>query len=165
MAEPEPAAESAADRTLVITRMFDVPARILFQAYATPEHLRQWFGPDGYPLTLCELDFRVGGRFRFAMTGPEGIQHTPFGGEYLAIVRNRKIVYHNGFELPGAVQMVVTVTFEEEAPDRTRLTMTTVFASIAMYREHVGFGFEQGTNSGFDHLAILGRRLLAAEDA
>ena len=62
----------------------------------------QWFGPKGWPITLCEMDFREGGRFRFAMTGPDGKQNTPFGGEYLEIVPNRKIVYDNAFELPDA---------------------------------------------------------------
>ena len=84
--------DSIAERELVVIRDFDVPARFLFEAYSKPEHLKRWFGPKGYPLTVCEVDFRVGGRFRFAMTGPDGKQNTPFGGEYLEIVPNRKIV-------------------------------------------------------------------------
>src|SRR4029078_10639835 len=109
-----PADRSTADRELVITRVFDVPARYLFEAYSKPEHLKRWFGPKGWPLTLCEVDFRVGGRYRFAMTGPSGEQNTPFGGEYLEIVPDRKIVFDNGFELPGARRMVMTITFDEK---------------------------------------------------
>jgi len=60
--------------------VFDAPARLLFKAYSTREQLVKWFGPEGWPLTLCEMDFRTGGRFRFAMTGPDGVQNTPFGG-------------------------------------------------------------------------------------
>ena len=144
--------DAAAARTLVITRVFEAPARLLFEAWSKPEHVMKWFGPAGWPLTLCEMEFRKGGRFRFAMTGPDGKQNTPFGGEYLEIVPNRKIVYDNGFEEPGAGRMVVTITFDEKG-GKTTLTYHTVFASIAMYNEHVGGGFEQGVGSGLDQLA------------
>ena len=88
----------SADRELVITRTYDAPARLLFQAWSKPEHLMKWFGPVGWPVTLCEVDFRKGGRWRMAMTGPSGQQSTPFGGEYLEIVPDRKIVFDNAFE-------------------------------------------------------------------
>lgn len=143
--------ESIADRAFAIRRVFDAPARLLFIAYSTPEHLMKWFGPKGWPLTLCEVDFRQGGRFRFAMTGPDGTQNTPFGGEYLEIVPNRKIVYDNAFEMPDAEKMIVTVSFEEK-DGRTTLTIHTLFASIAMKNEHLGLGFEQGVGSGLDQL-------------
>jgi uncharacterized protein YndB with AHSA1/START domain len=106
-------------------------------------------------VTLCEMDFRVGGHFRFAMTGPSGRQNTPFGGEYLEIIPNRKIVYDNGFETKGAGRMIVTVTFDETGAGKTTLTMHTLFESIAMRNSHVSRGFEQGTNSGLDQLGDL----------
>jgi len=145
--------EPVAAREVVITRVFDAPAHLLFEAYSKPEHVIRWFGPEGWPLTLCEIDFRVGGRFRFAMTGPSGKQNMPFGGEYLEIIPDRRIVYDNGFEAPGAGRMVVTVTFEERAAGKTLLTISTVFESQAMYVEHVGAGIEAGINSGLDQMA------------
>jgi uncharacterized protein YndB with AHSA1/START domain len=145
------AAESVAEREVVISRDFDAPARLLFLAYSTPEHLKRWFGPRGWPLTLCEVDFRVGGRFRFGMTGPDGRPNTPFGGEYLEIVPNRRIVYDNAFEAPGAEKLIVTITFDER-DGKTTLTIHTLFASIAMRNEHVGGGFVAGVNSGLDQL-------------
>lgn len=150
----ESVSEPEADREVVITRVFDAPARLLFEAYSKPEHIMRWFGPVGWPVTLCEMDFRVGGRFRFAMTGPSGKQNTPFGGEYLEIVPNRKIVYDNGFETPGAGRMVVTVTYDEK-DGKTTLTIHTLFESIAMRNSHMSRGYEQGTNSGLDQLADL----------
>ena len=156
-----PADQSIADREVVIARVFDVPARFLFEAYSKPEHLRRWFGPKGWPLTLCEVDFRPGGRFRFAMTGPSGVQNTPFGGEYLEIVPNRRIVFDNGFEGPGAEKMVMTVTFDEGPDGRTTLTLHTLFASKAMYDEHVGLGFVEGVGSGFDQLSDVVAELQA----
>ena len=148
----ENASESTADRESVITRVFDAPARLLFEAYSKPEHVRKWFGPVGWPITLCEIDFRKGGRFRFAMTGPSGKQNTPFGGEYLEIVPNRKIVFDNGFEAPGAEKMIMTVTFDEK-DGKTTLTLHTLFASVAMKKAHVGAGIEEGIASGYDQLA------------
>jgi uncharacterized protein YndB with AHSA1/START domain len=138
----------------VITRVFDAPARLLFLAYSKPEHVKRWFGPVGWPVTLCEMDFRVGGTFRMAMTGPNGRLNTPFGGTYLEIVPDRKIVYDNGFELPGAERSVVTVTFDE-ADGKTTLTIHTLFESVNMYRTHVAVGYEQGTRSGLDQLEAL----------
>jgi len=154
MSTSERVAESTADHEVVITRVYDAPARLLFEAYSKPEHIRHWFGPKGWPVTLCEMDFREGGRFRFAMTGPHGTRGTPFGGEYLEIVPNRKIVYDNGFETPGAERMIVTVTFEESA-GQTTLTVSTLFASLAMKQAHMGAGYEQGVGSGLDQLAEL----------
>lgn len=154
MNRTDSAAESIGDRELVIRRVFDAPARLLFAAYSTPEHVMRWFGPKGWPLTLCEIDFRVGGRYRFAMTGPDGRQNAPFGGAYLEIVPNRKIVYDNAFEAPGAEKMIVTVTFDERA-GQTTLTIHTLFASVAMKDAHVGVGYEGGVGSGLDQLADL----------
>ena len=153
-------AEPKEARELVITRVFDAPARLLFEAYSKPEHLKQWFGPAGWPVTMAEVDFRVGGRYRLAMTGPSGVQNTPFGGTYLEIVKDRKIVFDNAFEEPGAERMIMTVTFEEDA-GKTKLTLRTLFASVAMKDLHVGHGFEQGTSSAYDQLAELAARLKA----
>jgi uncharacterized protein YndB with AHSA1/START domain/dihydrofolate reductase len=155
------ASEPVADRTVVITRVFDAPARLLFLAYSKPEHIMKWFGPKGWPVTMCEMDFRKGGRFRMAMTGPSGKQNTPFGGEYLEIVLNRKIVYDNGFESPGAERMVVTVTFDEKH-GRTTLTISTLFGSVAMKNQHMGMGYERGTNSGLDQLEDVVAAMRAA---
>lgn len=140
-----------ASRTLTIVRVFDAPARLLFKAYAECEHIMKWFGPVGWPVTFCEMDFRVGGQWRMAMTGSTGVQNPPFGGTYLEIEQDRLIKWDNGFEAPGAERMVTTFAFDE-LDGKTTLTMTTVFGSQRMYAEHVGGGFEQGTNSGLDQL-------------
>ena len=165
MTADQPTADhSIAAREAVITRTFEVPARFLFEAYSRPEHLRRWFGPVGWPLTLCDVDFRVGGRFRFAMTGPSGEQNTPFGGQYLEIVPDRRIVFDNRFETPGSPTMVMTVTLEE-APDgrSTTLILHTLFESVAMRDEYVGLGIVEGTKSAYDQLEGVVAELEAAE--
>ena len=153
--------EPVADRELTITRVYDAPARLLFAAWSQPEHLLRWFGPKGWPLTLCEVDFRVGGRYRFAMTGPSGVQNTPFGGTYLEIAPNRRIVFDNTFEEPGSRTMIMTVNFEEGPDGRTVQTWHTLFESIAMRDEYLGMGMEGGAASGLDQLADVVRDLAA----
>jgi uncharacterized protein YndB with AHSA1/START domain len=143
--------EPVADREVVIVRVFDAPARLLFLAYSTPDHIKRWFGPKGWPLTKAEMDFRVGGQYHFQMTGPENAASPPFGGTYMEIVPNRKIVYDNGFELPHSPRFVVSVTFDEK-DGKTTLTMSTVFDTIANKELYVGQGYVGGTNSGLDNL-------------
>lgn len=154
--------EPVADREVVITRVFDAPARLLFLAWSRPEHLMRWFGPKGWPLTKCEVDFRVGGQYHFQMTGPDSAMSPPFGGTYLEIVPDRKIVYDNGFELPHSPRFLVSVVFEEK-DGRTTLIQTTTFDSVATKELFVGQGFVGGTNSGFDNLVEL-LPVLAAEE-
>jgi uncharacterized protein YndB with AHSA1/START domain len=151
MRASEKSAEAVADRELVITRTFDAPARLLFKAWSTREHIMKWFGPVGWPVTMCEMDFRVGGRWRMAMSGSSGTQNTPFGGTYLEIVPDRRIVFDNAFEEPGAEKMIMTITFEEKG-GKTTLTHHTLFASAAMKKSYVGMGFVAGTNSALDQL-------------
>jgi len=152
MRAKESDAEPADERSLVITRVYDAPARFLFAAWSKPEHIKKWFGPVGWPVTLAEMDFRVGGRWRFAMTGPDGQQNTPFGGTYLEIVPDRRLVFDNAFEQPGSGKMIMTVTFDEKG-GKTTLTHHTLFATVAMKNEYAGMGFVQGTNSALDQLA------------
>jgi uncharacterized protein YndB with AHSA1/START domain len=76
-------------------------------------------------------------------------------------VPNRKIVFDNALEEPGAKQMVMTVTFDEGVDGRTTLTWHTLFASVAMRDEYLGLGFEQGGGSGLDQLADVVRAMAA----
>ena len=133
-------------------RRYRCSAALLFAAHSQPEHLMRWFGPQPYPLTTCEVDFRVGGSFRFAMTGPDGVQGPFFGGSYREITADRRIVYDNGFHLEGAERMLTLFTFEDRGSE-TELTMITIFGSAAMYTDHVGMGFAEGVGIGMDQLA------------
>jgi uncharacterized protein YndB with AHSA1/START domain len=154
VAQAKLASEPESEREYVVTRVFNAPPRLLFAAWSKPEHIKQWFGPAGYPVTMAEIDFRVGGKWRFAMTGPSGKQNTPFGGEYLEIVPNRKISFSNSFEAPGAPMMVMTVTFEEN-DGKTTMTWRTLFESIAMRKSYLGQGMAEGANSALGQLADL----------
>lgn len=148
------AGESVADREVVVTRVFSVPAHLLFETFSKSEYVMKWFGPRGWPLTLCEMDFRKGGRYRFAMTGPSGKQGTPFGGTYLEIVPNRTIVYDDAFETSTAEKLVITVNFDEHDGETT-LTIRTLFPSVVAKNKHLGAGYTQGLGSGLDQLADM----------
>jgi uncharacterized protein YndB with AHSA1/START domain len=154
--------EPVADRQFTITRVYDAPARLVFLAHSRPEHVRRWFGPKGWPISKCEMDFREGGEFHFQMTSDEGEAGPPFGGTYREIVPNRRIVYDNGFEAPGSPRFHVTVLFEE-FDGRTTLTVTTLFDSVAMKDEYLGVGMAEGMQSGFDQLADVVEDLKAWE--
>src|SRR5881397_2975129 len=60
------------DREIVMTRVFDAPRRLVFDAFSKPELLKRWFGPRGWSLVVCEVDLKVGGGFRFVLRGPDG---------------------------------------------------------------------------------------------
>jgi uncharacterized protein YndB with AHSA1/START domain len=153
-------------RTASVSRVMNVPARYIFMAYTKPEYLMRWFGPVGYPVTMCESNFRVGGKWRMAMTGPDGVEGPPFGGTYLEITPHSRIAYDNGFEDPSggamnlqsAGRMVMTTTFDETAGSTT-VTVTTLFATVAMKDEYLGIGMTEGILSGLDQLADVARDL------
>ena len=69
------AGSPAAERTLVIERVFDAPPGLLFQVWTKPEHVIQWWGPNNFTLPFCEMDFRPGGSYRYCMRSPQGVNH------------------------------------------------------------------------------------------
>lgn len=140
----------SAPRELVITRIFDAPRRLVFKALTQREHLMRWWGPHGYALSVCETDFRPGGKWRFCMRGPSGIEEWQ-QGEYREIAEPERLVFTYAFEdaagKPGH-QTIVTVNFYEEgAKTRIRLHQG-VFESVAVRDDHI-----RGWNEALDHLA------------
>ena len=141
------------DRVVIVRRAIRAPAALLFMAYSQPEHLKRWYGPGNYPVTHAEVDFRVGGALKMIMTGPDGKLGPPFGGTYLEIVPDVRIVYENGFLSPEAEKMIVTITFTEQG-DVTEVVVHTRFFTEASYHKHVQMGFVMGTGMGLDQLAV-----------
>lgn len=110
--------ERTSDRELVVTRMFDAPARIVFQAWTTPELFRQWWLPKSMGMTLrsCEMDVRAGGTYRLVFE-PDGMA---FFGTYLDVIPPSRLVWTN--DEGGEGGSVTTVTFEEQG-GRTLLVL------------------------------------------
>jgi uncharacterized protein YndB with AHSA1/START domain len=101
---------TAGDRELTITRTFDAPRELVFSAWTKPEHLTRWFGPNNFTVTVPEMDFRAGGKFRFCMRGPD-IEHW-VSGVYREIVPPQRIVWAGTMEHDHN-EITTTVTFAD----------------------------------------------------
>ena len=118
--------EKRAEFELVVTRTFNGPVRIVFEAWSRPELFKRWWAPKslGIPLLSCEMDVRTGGSYRLAF-GQDASQSFAFFGKYIEVIPNARIVWTNEEEADGAV---TTVTFEEvtskDGSDQTLLTLS-----------------------------------------
>src|SRR5215471_18228082 len=88
------------DSQIVLTREFDAPRRLVFDAFTKPELLKRWFGPRGWSMVACEVDLRVGGTFRFVLRGPDG-EEMGMRGAYREIVPPERSVHLESFDDPG----------------------------------------------------------------
>jgi uncharacterized protein YndB with AHSA1/START domain len=114
--------QRTSDREVVVTRTFDAPARLVFEAWSKPELFKQWWVPRSLGMTLrsCELDVRTGGSYRLVF-GDDPANTMAFFGRYLEVVPNERIVWTN--EESGDAASVTTVTFEER-DGTTQLVLT-----------------------------------------
>jgi uncharacterized protein YndB with AHSA1/START domain len=139
--------------------MIDAPCDAVFEVWTTPEHLAQWWGPAGFSLPSCELDFRVGGAFRYRMQAPSGEDHW-LRGVFREIVAPRRIVFTFAWgSLDGTMgpETIVEVTFEA-SDGKTKVTLRQRdFESESSRREH-----EDGWSQTLDRLVVyapsIGRR-------
>ena len=140
------------DREIMMTREFDAPRELVFEAHSKCEHLTNWWGPRRYSLELCEMDFRPGGKYRFLHRGPDGVEEHGFRGEYREIVSPEKIVWTFEWEgMPGHVS-VDTLTLEEQ-DGKTTLTATSVFDTVEDRDGMLQSGMEEGAAETWDRLA------------
>jgi uncharacterized protein YndB with AHSA1/START domain len=139
------------DLEIVMTRVFDAPRALVFEAHSKCEHLTKWWG-RGNPLD-CELEFRPGGRYRFVEHAPDGSTHA-FRGEYREIEVPSRIVYTFEYEgMPGHV-CVDHLVFEER-DGKTTLTNTTTFESVEDRDGMLQSGMEVGAAQSLDKLEEL----------
>jgi uncharacterized protein YndB with AHSA1/START domain len=132
----------------VTTRDFDAPRRLVFEAWTKSQHLIRWWGPRRFTLPTCEIDFHVGGAYRFVMRGPDGKDYS-MKGIYREIVAPERIVFTAALDdEPPDREIVTTVTFAEQE-GKTRLTVKqTVPASETKAR-----GQKQGWTESLERLA------------
>jgi uncharacterized protein YndB with AHSA1/START domain len=109
---------------LVMTRVFDAPRALVFEAWSKPEHFTQWFAPKGFTIPKFEIDFRAGGALRFVMHG-HGMEH-PFVGSYREIVALERIVFVGIIDEDNEV--VTTVTFSDQLGGKTLLTVNQTYS-------------------------------------
>jgi uncharacterized protein YndB with AHSA1/START domain len=140
------------DREIVLTRVFDAPRRLVFDAFTKPELLKRWFGPHGWSLVVCEVDLRVGGTFRFVLRGPDG-REMGMRGVYREIVAPERSVHMESFDdYPGESQ-VTTILAEDGG--RTTLTATVLYSSQEIRDMVIRSGMEHGAAESYDKLQVL----------
>ena len=143
------------DREIVMSRVFNAPRALVYEAFTKPELLKRWLGVhNGWKMTVCEIDLRPGGKYRYAWEGRDGMKMS-MGGEYREIVPATRIVATELFDDPwypgGAVG---TNTFVEEG-GKTTLSMSVLYASKEARDAVLKTPMEQGVAAGFDVLAEI----------
>jgi uncharacterized protein YndB with AHSA1/START domain len=141
------------DREIVMTRVFNAPRRLVFEAHTKCEHLKRWWGPRKYEMPICELDFRPGGKYRIVHRGPEGDEHG-FRGEFREIVPPERLVYTFEYEgYPGHISVETIELVEENG--RTTLINTAVYDSVEDRDGMLQSGMEEGARESLDRLEEL----------
>ena len=146
--------ESTVDREIKISREFDAPRELVWQAMTDPKHVVNWWGPRGFSTTIEEMDVRPGGAWKHVMRGPDGTNY-PNKSIFKEIARPERIVFSHGGGRehgPGA-NFVATWSFDELAPKRTRVTIHMVFGTTAE-RDFVvkEFGAVEGAKQTLERL-------------
>lgn len=151
------------EREIVITRAFDAPRELVFDALTKPELLKRWFhGPDGWTLTVCEVDLRVGGAYRYVWNGPEGVE-MGMGGVHREIERPQRIVRTERFDMDWTGGETVGTAVLSERAGKTTLVTTVVYASREARDGALASNMEQGIAAGYDKLdAFLASAAAAA---
>jgi uncharacterized protein YndB with AHSA1/START domain len=149
-------ASAVMEREVVITRVYDAPPELVFEAWTDPRHLAQWWGPKVFTNPVCEVDARVGGAWRIVMRGPDGVEY-PCGGVYREIVKPQRLVFTNiAWDHQGnpILDGLTTVTFDEE-DGKTKLTLRTRATAMVAYAAAYLQGMEAGWSQSLESLAEL----------
>jgi uncharacterized protein YndB with AHSA1/START domain len=148
------AVERKSERELVVTRTFNGPARIVFQAWTTPELLMRWWAPKSFGVSFisCEADYRTGGSYRFVMGHPASDQPMAFFGRFIEVTPPSRLVWTN--EEGGADGSVTTVTFEERG-GQTLVTVHDLYPSKEALDAAIASGSTSGSGEQFEQLDAL----------
>ena len=147
-------AERRSEREIVVTRTFNAPARVVFEAWTKPELLKRWWVPKSCGATLlsCEADVRVGGKYRFVFGHAAAPQPMEFFGKYLEVTPHSRLVWTNEEGAEGG--QVTTVTFEEKG-GKTLLVMRDLYPSKKALDEAIASGSTSGMGETFEQLDEL----------
>jgi uncharacterized protein YndB with AHSA1/START domain len=144
------------DREIVITRAFDAPRKLVFDAFTKPELVRQWLlGPDGWSMPVCEIDLKVGGKYRYVWRRDKDGTEMGMGGVYREIVAPERVVAPEKFDqswYPG--EAVGTFVLTEQG-GKTTLTQTILYESREARDGVLKSGMEKGVVASYDRLADL----------
>ena len=148
------------DREIQLTRLFDAPRALVFEAMTKPEHVRRWWGclGEGYSVPVCEIDLRVGGAWRFVNRHPQG--EAAFHGVYREIAPPRRLVFTEIYEDHPDVETVVSTVFSDEG-GKTRMTATVSYPSVEVRDMVMQTGMARGAGISYDRLEDLVAELQA----
>ena len=149
-------ASGAAERELVLTRVFDAPRGLVFQAWTDAKQLARWWGPKGFTNPVCEVDARPGGALRIVMRGPDGAEY-PMTGVFREIAPPERLVFTNvavDREGKPILDGLTTVAFAEEG-GKTKLTLRTRAVALVPYAAAFLEGMEAGWTQSLERLAEL----------
>lgn len=143
------------DLEIVVERMFDAPADLVFDCYTTPDLVRRWLtGADEWSLSTCEIDLRVGGTYRYVWSGPDG-ESMGMTGTFHEVEPPVRLVTTERFDDDfGMGKMLITTVFHAEG-DRTRLSQTILCESKTHRDTAVATGMTEGMGMSFDSLDAL----------
>jgi uncharacterized protein YndB with AHSA1/START domain len=142
------------DREIVIVREFQAPRVLLFAAWTNPEHVKRWYPCSTLTMTLCEMDVRVGGKWRWVQRSVADSKDHVLSGEYREVVRPSRLVFTQRYEpMPGS-DHVVTLTFEE-SDGMTTMTEHFLHPSRENRDGHLKSGIETGLRETFARLDEL----------
>lgn len=146
--------ERKSERELVVARTFNGPARIVFEAWTTPELLKRWWAPKSFGVSFisCEADARTGGTYRFVFGHPDSPQPMEFFGRYIEVTPHTRIVWTNDEGAEGGA--VTTVTFDERG-DQTLVVMHDLYPSKEALDEAIASGSTSGFSETFAQLDEL----------
>ena len=139
------------DREVLLTRVFDAPATLVFDALTQPEWLKRWYGPTGWLLVVCDIDLRVGGAWHFVSRRPDGKQIGQLG-VYREIVKPERIVNTEQWEDWDAGETLVTTVLTERG-GKTRFQSTILFPSQEVRDTVLKAGLEHGAEDEYNRLA------------
>jgi uncharacterized protein YndB with AHSA1/START domain len=141
------------ERSLVITRTFNLPRDIVFRAWLDPDAVRRWWGPRGFTCPVCEIDARPGGEMKIVMRGPDGADY-PMRGVFREIQAPARITFSNSaIDSDGntLIEGVTTATFEERG-GATVMTLQTGARAVAAGTSAMLDGMESGWTETIDRL-------------
>ena len=146
--------ERRSERELVVTRTFNAPARIVFEAWTTPELLKRWWTPKSFGVSFlsCEADVRKGGTYRFVFSHASSEQPMEFFGRYIEVTPPSRLVWTN--DEAGEVGAVTTVTFEERGGETT-VVMHDLYPSKDALDAAIASGSTSGFSETFEQLDEL----------
>jgi uncharacterized protein YndB with AHSA1/START domain len=150
------------DREIRMTRLFDAPRHLVFEAMSKPEHITQWWGRlgEGYSVPVCEVDLRVGGKWRFTNRIPNG-ELVTFYGVYQEVAPPERVVFTEIFEpFPDGGSLVTALLTEEKG--KTRLTVTASYPSREVRDMVLKTGMEKGAAISYDRLEDVAAGLVEA---